>query len=132
MLSSPGPSSTSPQQYDSSFGAIQIKQDYSMMDTSPSPQIEPIQLQYASTSMEYHQMAPTQNSPNMPFNHFNYDQPVQSYPIQYNMPRASSSSALSGMIGAGSELQQVVIDETTLIRPQVRFLYRVIDLSLFS
>lgn len=121
LLSSPGPSSTSPQQFDNAFANVQIKPDYSMMDTSnegynSSPQS---QIQYATTSansMEYHQMVPQ----SIQFNHFSQFEQQQYPPHQfgYDLPRASSSSAIHGMLGA-NELQQVIVDETTLIRPLV-------------
>mgnify|MGYP003395225528 CR=1 FL=1 len=130
LLSSPGPSR---QSFDHGFENLNIKQDYSMMDTTESYEIQPQQQidrgQFASTSanssMDYHQLLP-QETPNIQINPYSlYDQPSQlnqqQYPptqYMYEMPRASSSSAIHGMSG---ELQQVVVDENTLIRPLVTF-----------
>lgn len=138
LLSSPGPSSANPQQsFDSTFGNVHIKQDYSMMDTStnetynssPPPHIDPGRIQYASTSasnsMDYHQLMP-QDSSNIQFSN-HYEQQPQQCPNQfvYEMPRASSSSAIHGMLGS-NELQQVIVDET-LIRPLVSLFYFVVS-----
>lgn len=103
------------------------------MDMTPSETFDMEQQQamesntshYASTSdaqqpMEYHQMMPQ----NIQFN----GQYLEQMPIQqqysnqyvYEMPRASSSSAIHGLLGT-SNVQQVIVDETpsSLIRPLV-------------
>jgi hypothetical protein len=87
--------------------------------------MESDRLQYASTSglpMEYHQMSaqkPVQFGNQ--YNQFEQLPSQQNYPTQhlYELPRASSSSAIHGMLGA-NPVQQVIVDETpTLIRPLV-------------
>ncbi|KAI6177315.1 BHLH domain-containing protein [Aphelenchoides bicaudatus] len=129
LLSSPGPS-TSPQHMENPFASVQIKPEYSM-DTSSNEvydmnqQMDSNGMQYASTSglpMEYHQMSSRKpNQFNNQYNQFEQVPPQQqAYPTQYmyELPRASSSSAIHGMLGANPSIQQVIVDETpSLIRP---------------